>query len=1080
MGVCNSEPKKPRAQIYMEGVIKPVIIPKPEEKNDPPEDKKSESDKKIDFVPIDMIGNAEGIPTQIINDMYGSNINADKPNEVNDERKSNNENNGMNDDQDKNNSGNNINNPENNHSVNPPQEEDSKNMDNQGNNINNDNDDINNDINNDNNNDNNPGENKTFDNVSNTPIDFPDGQGNNNDNNSRMNGQSSSFINNRHNTKSSHNSQNENNNPDNGTKIYTNKPSMNNNDSQNQNQIKNSVINYKVNINVDNPNQNQSNEQNNNLFNNNQNNELPNLQNNNSNNQEDKNNINKISPQNIINNNFAKNNYDTLDISKTYYMSCPYCKKYQPYIESIEYDTNENDFLITFACPCNSSDGSKKKAYFSSFFVEEEPENKCQIHSNKIAFFCKECQRHTCFNCIGDNHKNHSIYGFGKDKILSKDNRNLILNTIEEKKGIFKGYDIISKLINELDKNTIYSKQENIMYSSKDIINSNNNINNNKINQYNSINPEINNNINQNTMVINNNNANNNNMNMNANNGNNDALDRNNMNGVIDIKSSNYNIIDNINNSINDNNNIRFTQQFLDGNLNQDQGKHPSKFMNPNSNNAGGSQGNIISQNKEVIFSDGYETKVNNNNSNVINNIPQIIPQNNFNMNKTSINLNCNNFYLNNQNYNNEPNSNEKAIKSQNNINIPYNHNNFNYPSNAYNINMNNLRGNPQNNMNNNMNNNTNNNMNNNMNNNTTHNMNNNTKYYMNNNTNNNTKYYMNNNTNNNMNNNNQIEEWANLNQGSNSRMNEYYNNDFSNSQNLDCQYHEVQKLIGHTDKIVSLIELESGHIATGSYDCTIRIWDLKQNISIMSKIERGYVFCLLEFEPNMILAGTSENNINLWDLSSQKNECEFNFMQHTLWVNCLVKCDDNYFASAGNDALICIWDYKNRQLKYVLKGHIDCILALIKLKDGNLCSGSADLTIKIWDWKNQMIISSIKTPHNKWVKCVYQLNNGTLLSGSENICVWTNKHLSTFKTLTDHKHYIRTICQIDDNHFASGSFDKTIKIWNIRDFSVTQTIEAHNSNVICIIKLKENKLASCSNDKTIKIWERNNYKINL
>jgi WD40 repeat protein len=329
------------------------------------------------------------------------------------------------------------------------------------------------------------------------------------------------------------------------------------------------------------------------------------------------------------------------------------------------------------------------------------------------------------------------------------------------------------------------------------------------------------------------------------------------------------------------------------------------------------------------------------------------------------------------------------------------------------------------------------------------------------------------------MNNNNQIEEWANLNQGSNSKIDKNNNNEFSRSQNLDCQYHEAQSLIGHTDKIVSLIELESGHIVTGSYDCTIRVWDLNQGICIMTKIEKGYVFCLLEFEPNMVLSGTSENNIDLWDLSSQRNDIEFNFRQHSLWVNCLVKCDDDHFASAANDAMICIWDYKNRELKYDLKGHLDCILALIKLNDGNLCSGSADLTIKIWDWKKRLLISSIKTPHNKWVKCLYQLNDGTLFSGSENICVWNSINYTPLRILSAHKHYIRTLCQIDDIHFASGSFDKTIKIWDKRDFNVIQTIEAHNSNVICIIKLKDNKLVSCSNDKTIKIWGRNNYVLN-
>ena len=103
-------------------------------------------------------------------------------------------------------------------------------------------------------------------------------------------------------------------------------------------------------------------------------------------------------------------------------------------------------------------------------------------------------------------------------------------------------------------------------------------------------------------------------------------------------------------------------------------------------------------------------------------------------------------------------------------------------------------------------------------------------------------------------------------------------------------------------------------------------------------------------------------------------------------------------------------------------------------------------------------------------------MNDGTLLSGSENICVWSAEDFFvTPKILNEHKRYIRAICQIDDNYFATGSFDKTIKIWNIKDFTVVQTINAHDSNIICLIKLKNNKLVSCSNDMTIKIWEKNN-----
>ena len=288
--------------------------------------------------------------------------------------------------------------------------------------------------------------------------------------------------------------------------------------------------------------------------------------------------------------------------------------------------------------------------------------------------------------------------------------------------------------------------------------------------------------------------------------------------------------------------------------------------------------------------------------------------------------------------------------------------------------------------------------------------------------------------------------------------------------QNKFKEYHEKQTLKGHTDRVVSLIQLESGNLVTGSYDCTLRVWDLNKNKCISKKEEIGYIFCLLEFEPKMILTGTSENYIGLWDLNSPINEREFTFIRHTLWVNCLVKCDDRFFASASNDGLIIIWDYYNRKNEYELKGHIDSILSLIKLNDGRLCSGFSDGTINIWDWKKKSIQVELKDPQNGWIKCLYQLKNGLLLTGSDDIKVWKNE--TCIKTITEHNKCVRAFCQIDDFHFASGSFDHTIKIWDLRDFNNCQTITGHNGSVICLIKIKNNKIASCSNDGTIKIWE--------
>ena len=76
----------------------------------------------------------------------------------------------------------------------------------------------------------------------------------------------------------------------------------------------------------------------------------------------------------------------------------------------------------------------------------------------------------------------------------------------------------------------------------------------------------------------------------------------------------------------------------------------------------------------------------------------------------------------------------------------------------------------------------------------------------------------------------------------------------------------------GHTEKVTAITQLNSGLLATGSYDNTIRIWnitDAARNDEDKIINETGRVFVLMEFIDNKLLSGTSENKINLWDLNS-------------------------------------------------------------------------------------------------------------------------------------------------------------------------------------------------------------------
>ena len=85
MSICNAEPKKHKDKFIIEGIIEPAKIKKSEEIKTPPESKKNISKKKIQFVDVeDLMEKADGISTQILSEIHGSNNIFDQINDKDD------------------------------------------------------------------------------------------------------------------------------------------------------------------------------------------------------------------------------------------------------------------------------------------------------------------------------------------------------------------------------------------------------------------------------------------------------------------------------------------------------------------------------------------------------------------------------------------------------------------------------------------------------------------------------------------------------------------------------------------------------------------------------------------------------------------------------------------------------------------------------------------------------------------------------------------------------------------------------------------------------------------------------------
>jgi len=73
--------------------------------------------------------------------------------------------------------------------------------------------------------------------------------------------------------------------------------------------------------------------------------------------------------------------------------------------------------------------------------------------------------------------------------------------------------------------------------------------------------------------------------------------------------------------------------------------------------------------------------------------------------------------------------------------------------------------------------------------------------------------------------------------------------------------------LTGHTDTVASLVVLPDGLLASGSYDKTIRIWNVNTGITIKKLTgHTGRVYSLVVLpDDSLLTSGSDDKTIRIW-----------------------------------------------------------------------------------------------------------------------------------------------------------------------------------------------------------------------
>jgi len=147
--------------------------------------------------------------------------------------------------------------------------------------------------------------------------------------------------------------------------------------------------------------------------------------------------------------------------------------------------------------------------------------------------------------------------------------------------------------------------------------------------------------------------------------------------------------------------------------------------------------------------------------------------------------------------------------------------------------------------------------------------------------------------------------------------------------------------------------------LVSGSYDCTVRIWDIITGACkwiLVGHTQKVYSV-VLDPTRNIACSGSMDGTVRIWNL--QTGQCQYTLTGHTSLVG-LLGLSASHLVSAAADSTLRIWDPETGELRHTLAAHNGAITCF-QHDEFKVLSGS-DGTLKMWDIRDGTVVRDLLT----------------------------------------------------------------------------------------------------------------------